>query len=53
MCVSVCVTPGTRLSVDAECGRGLTVVAALSTRWGCQRTGCRRKVVWSQLAYAR
>jgi anti-sigma regulatory factor (Ser/Thr protein kinase) len=37
---------------DSECGRGLTVVAALSTRWGCQRTGCRRKVVWSQLAYA-
>jgi hypothetical protein len=37
---------------DAECGRGLTVVAALSTRWGCQRISGRRKVVWSQLAYA-
>src|SRR6266851_3475562 len=23
---------------EDECGRGLTVVAALSTRWGCQRT---------------
>jgi len=37
---------------DDECGRGLTVVAALSDRWGCERTGYRRKVVWSQLAYA-
>ena len=35
---------------DAECGRGLTVVAALSDRWGCERTGHRRKVVWSELA---
>ncbi len=35
---------------DAECGRGLTVVAALSTRWGCERTGYRRKVVWAELA---
>ena len=35
---------------DAECGRGLTVVAALSDRWGCQRTGYRRKVVWAELA---
>jgi hypothetical protein len=24
-----------------ECGRGLTVVAALSDRWGCERTGRR------------
>jgi anti-sigma regulatory factor (Ser/Thr protein kinase) len=24
---------------DAECGRGLTVVAALSERWGWERTG--------------
>ncbi len=23
---------------DGECGRGLTVVAALSDRWGCERT---------------
>jgi anti-sigma regulatory factor (Ser/Thr protein kinase) len=35
---------------DAECGRGLTVVAALSERWGCKRTGHRRKVVWAELA---
>jgi anti-sigma regulatory factor (Ser/Thr protein kinase) len=33
-----------------ECGRGLTVVAALSDRWGCERTGQRRKVVWAVLA---
>ena len=35
---------------DAECGRGLTVVAALSDRWGQERTGQRRKVVWAELA---
>ncbi len=35
---------------DAECGRGLTVVAALSDRWGCERTGYQRKVVWAELA---
>jgi anti-sigma regulatory factor (Ser/Thr protein kinase) len=35
---------------DAECGRGLTVVAALSTRWGCERTGDQHKVVWAELA---
>jgi anti-sigma regulatory factor (Ser/Thr protein kinase) len=35
---------------DDECGRGLTVVAALSARWGCERTGYRRKVVWAELA---
>ena len=35
---------------DSECGRGLTVVAALSDRWGCERTGYRRKVVWAELA---
>jgi len=34
----------------AECGRGLTVVAALSDRWGSERTGHRRKVVWAELA---
>src|SRR5215813_12672286 len=33
---------------DAECGRGLTVVAALSDRWGSERTGHRRKVVWAE-----
>jgi anti-sigma regulatory factor (Ser/Thr protein kinase) len=35
---------------DAECGRGLTVVAALSDRWGWERTGHRRKVVWAEFA---
>ncbi len=35
---------------DDECGRGLMVVAALSDRWGCERTGYRRKVVWAELA---
>lgn len=35
---------------EAECGRGLTVVAALATRWGSERTGPRRKVVWAELA---
>jgi len=35
---------------SAECGRGLTVVAALSDRWGWERTGYNRKVVWTELA---
>ena len=35
---------------DAECGRGLTVVAALADRWGWERTGHHRKVVWAELA---
>lgn len=35
---------------DAECGRGLTVVAALADRWGHERTSSRRKVVWAELA---
>jgi anti-sigma regulatory factor (Ser/Thr protein kinase) len=35
---------------DDECGRGLTVVAALSHRWGWERTGHQRKVVWAELA---
>jgi anti-sigma regulatory factor (Ser/Thr protein kinase) len=35
---------------DAECGRGLTVVAALSERWGQERTGHHRKIVWAELA---
>jgi hypothetical protein len=34
---------------DDECGRGLTVVAALADRWGCERTGHNRKVVWAEL----
>jgi anti-sigma regulatory factor (Ser/Thr protein kinase) len=36
---------------DAESGRGLAVVAALSNRWGSERTGDRRKVVWAELAW--
>jgi len=35
---------------DDECGRGLAVVAAYSTRWGFERTGYRRKVVRAELA---
>jgi anti-sigma regulatory factor (Ser/Thr protein kinase) len=35
---------------DDERGRGLTVVAALSDRWGWERTGHNRKVVWAELA---
>jgi anti-sigma regulatory factor (Ser/Thr protein kinase) len=35
---------------DDECGRGLAVVEALSTRWGFERSGYRRKVVWAELA---
>ena len=35
---------------DAECGRGLIVVEALSSRWGHERTGRTRKVVWAELA---
>jgi anti-sigma regulatory factor (Ser/Thr protein kinase) len=34
---------------DDECGRGLTVVAALSDRWGWERTAHLRKVVWAEL----
>jgi anti-sigma regulatory factor (Ser/Thr protein kinase) len=34
---------------DAEHGRGLAVVAALSHRWGADRTGYHRKVVWAEL----
>lgn len=35
---------------DDECGRGLTVVAALADRWGWERTGHHRKVVRAELA---
>lgn len=35
---------------DDECGRGLTVVAALSARWGCERTAYQRKMIWAELA---
>ena len=36
---------------DDECGRGLSVVAALSARWGTVRTGRQRKVVWAELTH--
>jgi hypothetical protein len=35
---------------DAESGRGLMIVAALSTRWGSRRTAGDYKVVWAELA---
>lgn len=35
---------------DAENGRGLMIVEALSTRWGSRRTGYNRKCVWAELA---
>ena len=35
---------------DDEGGRGLPVVAAISDRWGWERAGGRRKVVWAELA---
>jgi anti-sigma regulatory factor (Ser/Thr protein kinase) len=38
-----------KADADAECGRGLTVVAALSTRWCSKRTSYQRKVVWAEL----
>lgn len=39
-----------KAGTDAECGRGLTVVAAISDRWGWKRTGYQRKLVWAELA---
>jgi anti-sigma regulatory factor (Ser/Thr protein kinase) len=39
-----------KADADDECGRGLTVVAALAERWGWERTGHHRKVVWAELA---
>lgn len=41
--------PGTEGSDDAEHGRGLAVVAALSTRCGSERISHHRKTVWSEL----
>jgi anti-sigma regulatory factor (Ser/Thr protein kinase) len=38
---------------EAECGRGLLVVQALSKRWGVKRTGYNRKVVWCEVEVAR
>jgi anti-sigma regulatory factor (Ser/Thr protein kinase) len=42
--------PEVEASDDAEHGRGLGVVAALSTRCGSQRTAHNRKTVWAELA---
>jgi len=36
---------------EDECGRGLAIVAGLSARWGCERTGGQRKVVWAELTF--
>jgi hypothetical protein len=33
---------------DATCGRGLTIVAALSNRWGTRRLSPRLKTVWAE-----
>jgi len=41
--------PGAEGSDDAEHGRGLAVVAALSTRYGAERTARNRKTVWAEL----
>jgi hypothetical protein len=41
--------PGAEASDDAEHGRGLGVVAALSTRCGSDRTARNRKTVWAEL----
>ena len=39
-----------KADANDECGRGLAVVEVLSTRWGFERTGYRRKVVRADLA---
>ena len=39
-----------RAGAEDECGRGLSVVAALSDRWGWERTSHRHKVVWAEVA---
>src|SRR5262245_19278952 len=45
--------PGPRHAPDdAENGRGLIVVEALSNRWGHHRTHANRKVVWCELLVA-
>jgi hypothetical protein len=43
--------PQTRdADADAEDGRGLMIVAAVSNRWGSARLGHQHKVVWAELA---
>jgi anti-sigma regulatory factor (Ser/Thr protein kinase) len=44
--------PEVEASDDAEHGRGLGVVAALSTRCGSERPAVNRKIVWAELALA-
>lgn len=42
--------PARRVTADdAECGRGLAIVAQLATRWGSRRLGPRVKAVWAEL----
>src|SRR5262245_29309153 len=41
--------PAAEASDDTEHGRGLVVVAALSTRRGSERTARNRKTVWAEL----
>ncbi|WP_436774729.1 ATP-binding protein [Yinghuangia sp. YIM S09857] len=36
-------------SVDAVCGRGLLLVAAVARRWGWYRTGVEAKTVWAEV----
>jgi len=43
---------GRHADADAEHGRGLTVVAALSSRCGSERAGYAEKIVWAELAQA-
>jgi hypothetical protein len=35
---------------DSDNGRGLTIVAALSQRHGCQRITPAHKVIWAEMA---
>ena len=37
---------------DAEYGRGLLIVEALSDRWGLERVAYTHKVVWAELRLA-
>lgn len=41
------------VGADAEHGRGLTIVAALSQRYGSQRTAPDHKLVWAEIANPR
>lgn len=41
--------PSTTPAEDAEYGRGLLIVEALSDGWGLERVGYARKVIWAEL----